>query len=42
MKKAGILKEIDTYLNMGDRGNALVDGAIERLNKINEEIDKID
>lgn len=42
MKKAGILKEIDTYINMGDRGDRLLDGAIDRLNKVNEEIDQID
>lgn len=41
-KKESILKEIDTYAGMGDRGDALLDGAIDRLNKINEEIDKID
>ena len=42
MKKEGILKEIDTYIKMGDKGNTLLEGAIDRLNKLNEQIDKID
>ena len=42
MKKAGILKELDTYINMGERGNKLLEGAIDRLEKVNDKIDKID
>jgi len=41
-KKAGILKEIDTYIKLGDRGMPLIDDAIERINKINDELEKID
>jgi len=42
MKKAGILKELDTYINMGERGNSLLEGAIDRLEKLNDEINRID
>lgn len=41
-KKEGILKEIETYMKLGDRGDALIDRALERLDKINEQIDEID
>ena len=42
MKKAGILKELDAYINMGERGNTLLENAIDRLEKVNEQIDQID
>ncbi len=41
-KKEGILKEIETYSKLGKKGNKLIDNALERLNKINDELDKID
>ena len=41
-KKSGILKEIDTYFKLGDKGEKLIDKALERIEKINDELDKID
>lgn len=41
-KKEGILKEIETYVRLGKKGEKLLDEALKRLNKINDELDKID
>lgn len=41
-KKEGVLKEIETYIKLGERGDKRIEDAIKRLDKLNDEIDQID